>query len=212
MDPGLDAARRPQCRLAQSVAGSARFRRRRFDQRLFVCRTDRPRRSAFGHGAVSVHPSCFPRHGRDARRGRSHGRRQRMAHAVADQFAAADARPARFGHPVVRRGDGVVRDPATARHSGQHRRVHHPDLRSGLWWACCQLRCRDGAGADPAGADRQSDRRAVAASAWPLLHDSVGPRLQRAAHRPRLWTMDRLRRHASCSSSFSAHCLLSSCC
>ena len=45
--------------------------------------------------------------------GRAHGRRQRMAHDVADQLPAADAGAAGVGHPVVRGGHGIVRDPAS---------------------------------------------------------------------------------------------------
>ena len=118
-----------------------------------------------------------------------------LAHPVAYQLPAAAAGPAGVGHPVVRGGDGILRDPAAARHARQHLRVHDPDLRPGLRRPCRQLRRRHGAGADPARADRQPDRGAVAAAARPGLHHRVGPRLQGPAARPGCRAMDRLRRH-----------------
>ena len=147
------------------------------------------------HGAVPVRPSGLPGHGRHARGGGAHGGRQRLADAVAHQFPAAAAGPAGVGHPVVRGGDGILRDPAAARHARQHLRVHDPDLRPRLWRARRQLRRRHGAGADPAGADRQPDRGAVAAAARPRLHHRVGPWLQGPAARPRGRAMGRLCRH-----------------
>ena len=74
---------------------------------------------------------------------------------VADQLPAASAGSARVGHPVVRGGDGILRDPAAAGHTGQHLRIHDADLRPGLRRACCQFRRGDGAGGHPARADRQ---------------------------------------------------------
>ena len=151
---GVDAPRRAQCRPAQPVARRRAPRPGEHDQRVLVHRAHRPGRRALGDGAVPLRAPRVPRHGRHAGGGGAHGRRQRAAHALADQPAAPAARAPGLGHPLVRGGHGVLRAAAAPRHTGQDLRVHDQDLRPGVrrprrrasappWcWRCCSCSSR----------------------------------------------------------------------
>ncbi len=150
---GLDAARRAQCRLAQSVARRAGPGRRGPINvysygGLIVLGAVRSAPVLF----LFVHPAFLAMDATLEEAARMAGA-SALAHPVADQLAAAAAGAAGLGHPLVRGGDGILRAAAAAGHAGQHLRVHDPDLRPGLRRPCRQLRRRHGAGADPARAD-----------------------------------------------------------
>ena len=192
---GLDAAGRAERGPAQPVAAHARAGRGDLRQRLLVRWPHRAGRGALGAGAVPVRLPGVPGDGRHARGSRAHGRGERLAHDLAHRPAAAAAGAAGLRHPVVRGGDGVVRDPAAAGHAREDLRVHDADLRSRLRRPCRALRPGHGAGGAAAGAHREPHRGAVENPQGPRLHHDLRPRLSGAPARPRRLALGAVRGH-----------------
>ena len=129
------------------VAGRGELR-----QRLLVRRAHRAGRRPLGAGPVPVHPPRVPGDGRDAGGGRPHGRGERWRTIWRVNLPLLLPALPGVGHPLVRGGDGVVRDPAAPGHAGEDLRVHHAHLRPRLRRPRRALRPRHGAGraaADP---------------------------------------------------------------
>ena len=209
----VDAARRAERGPAQPVAARDRPRRGIVRQRLLVrgrssCSAPCARRRCCSCSSTPRSRPWTPRW----KKPRAWPGPARWRTLWRDQPAAAAAGAARLGHPLLRGGHGVVRDPPAPRHAGQDLRVHDPDLRPRLRRPRGALRPRHGARRAVAAAHGQPHRRAVEDPEGPRLHDGLRPRLSGAAARPRALALGAVRVHRRLLRWCSARCRSRCCC